>query len=241
MVKFDNTRYVFDTSAGPKTLPDLFAGHRQLVVYQFMDNGPDDCCLGCTHLTSSVVDLVSWPAPASAGRQCPTCRSPRSRPTRHGWTGSVPFASSHGTTFADDCGAGRGSMPSVFLCDGEHVYRTYCTTARGVDRLVFINNILDLTSYVRTPGGLGRLPAWLGAASHLRAGEAAWEETLPARPGWPTSLPSSSDDLRNIRPAAASTPRTGSALYWRDTFARSLPIACTTIGSRTAQAITPAR
>ena len=31
MVKFDNTRYVFDTSAGPKTLPDLFAGHRQLV------------------------------------------------------------------------------------------------------------------------------------------------------------------------------------------------------------------
>jgi len=103
MVKFDNTRYVFDTSAGPKALLDLFAGHRQLVVYQFMDNGPDDCCPGCTHFTSSVVDLVSWSGPASAGRQCPTCRSPRSRPTRHGWAGSVPFALSHGTTFADDC------------------------------------------------------------------------------------------------------------------------------------------
>src|SRR5580658_10634568 len=40
MVKFDNG-YVFDTSAGQKTLLDLFAGQRQLVVYQFMDNGPD--------------------------------------------------------------------------------------------------------------------------------------------------------------------------------------------------------
>src|ERR1019366_7247587 len=67
MVKFDNTRYAFDTSAGPKTLLDLFAGQRQLVIYQFMDNGPDDYCPGCTHFTSNVAGLaaladggVSW-------------------------------------------------------------------------------------------------------------------------------------------------------------------------------------
>ena len=39
MVKFDNS-YVFDTPEGPKTLVDLFDGREQLVVYQFMDNGP---------------------------------------------------------------------------------------------------------------------------------------------------------------------------------------------------------
>ncbi len=32
MVKFDNNRYVFDTSSGPKTLLDLFATQRTLVV-----------------------------------------------------------------------------------------------------------------------------------------------------------------------------------------------------------------
>src|SRR5450759_1418897 len=44
MARFDSNRYVFGTSAGPKTLLDLFARQRQLVVYQFMDNGPDDYC-----------------------------------------------------------------------------------------------------------------------------------------------------------------------------------------------------
>jgi predicted dithiol-disulfide oxidoreductase (DUF899 family) len=29
------------------------------------------------------------------------------------------------------------------------VYRTYSTTARGVDRLVFLHNILDLSPYGR--------------------------------------------------------------------------------------------
>ena len=33
-------------------------------------------------------------------------------------------------------------MLSVFLRDGEDVYRTYRTTARGVDRVLFVNNIL---------------------------------------------------------------------------------------------------
>ncbi len=63
-------------------------------------------------------------------------------------------------------------------------------------------------------------------------------EAYKARMGWIGAVRVvARHDIRrrlHIRPAAASTPRTGSALYWRDTFARSLPIACTTIGSRTA-------
>ena len=58
-------------------------------------------------------------------------------------------------------------MLSVFLRDGDDVYRTYSTTARGVDRLVFANNILDLRR-LRPAGGLGGLPARLAAAPHLR-------------------------------------------------------------------------
>ena len=159
MVKFDNNSYVFDTSASPRTLLDLFAGQRQLVVYQFMDNGPDDYCPGCTHFTSNVVDLAALADGGVAGRQCPTCRAPRSRPTGRGWAGPCRSCR-HTTTFADDCGAGRGFMLSVFLRDGQDVYRTYCTTARGVDRLLFVNNILDLTPYGRQEDWEDSPPGW---------------------------------------------------------------------------------
>ena len=42
---------------------------------------------------------------------------------------------------------------SVFLHDGEHVFHTYSSYARGVDNLGFINNLLDLTP-------LGRQERW---------------------------------------------------------------------------------
>src|SRR6202035_3679533 len=114
MVRFDNNRYVFGTSAGPQTLLDLFAAQQQLVVYQFMDNGPDDYCPGCTHFTSNVVDLaaladggVSWVTVSNM----PLAQI-EAYTARMGWT--VPFVSSRGTSFADDTGAGGGFMLSVF-------------------------------------------------------------------------------------------------------------------------------
>src|SRR5450432_3949213 len=123
MARFDSNRYVFGTSDGPKSLVDLFCGQRQLAVYQFMDNGPDDYCPGCTHFTSNVADLaaldgtgVSWATVSSM----PLAQIEAYK-ARKGWT--MPFVSSHGTTFADDCGA-RYFMLSVFLRDGEDVYRT---------------------------------------------------------------------------------------------------------------------
>ena len=160
MVRFDGNRYVFATSVGQKTLPGLFAGQRQLVVYQFMDNGPDDYCPGCTHFTSNVADLATL---ADAGVSWVTVSDMplaqiEAYKARMGWT--MPFVSSHGTTFAADCGAGGGFMLSVFLRDGQDVYRTYCTTARGVDRLLFVNNILDLTPYGRQEDWEDSPPGW---------------------------------------------------------------------------------
>jgi predicted dithiol-disulfide oxidoreductase (DUF899 family) len=160
MVKFDGQRYVFDTSDGPKTLIDLFAGRPQLVVYQFMDNGPDDYCPGCTHFTNNVAGLaaladtdVSWATVSNM----PLAQFELYK-ARMGWT--VPFASSHGTTFAADCGVDGGFRLSVFLRDNEDVYLTYSTTARGVDRLLFANNILDLTPYGRQEEWEDSPPGW---------------------------------------------------------------------------------
>jgi predicted dithiol-disulfide oxidoreductase (DUF899 family) len=159
MAKFGST-YVFDSPAGPKTLLDLFNGQRQLVVYQFMDNGPDDYCPGCTHFTNNVVDLADL---ASTGVSWATVSNmPLAQidayKARMGWT--MSFVSSRGTTFADDCGAGRGFMLSVFLRDGQDVYLAYNTTARGVDRLLFDNNVLDLTPYGRQEDWEDSPPGW---------------------------------------------------------------------------------
>jgi predicted dithiol-disulfide oxidoreductase (DUF899 family) len=141
--------YVFDSPQGPKTLVDLFEGRDQLVTYQFMDNGPDDFCPGCTAFTNNVTDLddlaengVSWATVSNM----PLAQIEAYR-TRMGWT--MPFVSSRGTSFADDTGAGGAFMLTAFLRDGDDVYRTYSTTNRGVDRLMFIHNILDLSPYGR--------------------------------------------------------------------------------------------
>lgn len=148
MVTFSNG-YAFDTPAGPLTLADLFDGRDQLVVYQFMDVGPDAFCPGCTNFTNTVTDLDRL---ASAGvswvnvSDMPLAQIEAYK-ARMGWT--LPFVSSRGTAFSADCGAGDGFMLSVFLRDGTDVYRTYSTTARGVDRLVFVHNILDLCPYGR--------------------------------------------------------------------------------------------
>ena len=140
MVKFDAS-YSFDTPEGAKTLVDLFDGRGQLVVYQFMDRGPDEFCPGCTHFTNNVADLaelaesgVSW----ATVSDMPLAQIEVYK-ARMGW--SMPFVA--------DCGTSGGFMLSFFLRDGADVYRTYSTTSRGVDRLLFVNNILDLTVYGR--------------------------------------------------------------------------------------------
>jgi len=159
MVKFDNG-YAFDTPTGTKTLIDLFGGRGQLAVYQFMDRGPDDYCPGCTAFTNNVSDLaglaesgVTWVTVSNMPLAQIEAYKARMR-----WT--VPFVSSHGSSFSDDCGAGGGFALSVFLRDGADVYRTYSTTARGVDRIMFVQNILDLAPYGRQEDWENSPPGW---------------------------------------------------------------------------------
>jgi predicted dithiol-disulfide oxidoreductase (DUF899 family) len=161
MVKFGDN-YEFATPDGPKRLAGLFEGRDQLVIYQFMDLGPDKFCPGCTGFINNVGDLEGL---AEAGASWVTVSDMpltqiEAYKARMGWT--LPFVSSHGTSFSADCscGDGDGFMLSVFLRDGADVYRTYSTTARGVDRLVFVHNILDVCPYGRQEDWEDSPPGW---------------------------------------------------------------------------------
>jgi len=158
MVKFSD--YRFDAPGGPVTLADLFEDREQLAVYQFMDAGPGKYCPACTASMNGVIGLaelaeggVTW----AVVSDMPLAQIEPYK-ARMGWT--FPFVSSRGTSFSDDCGAGAGFMVSVFLRDGTDVYRTYATTARGVDRLFFAKNILDLCPYGRQEDWEDSPPGW---------------------------------------------------------------------------------
>ena len=161
MVRFVGD-YTFDAPSGPRSLLDLFEGRDQLATYQFMDNGPDHFCPGCTAFTNNVPEHalvmlaergISWATVSNM----PLAQIEGYK-AKMGWT--MPFVSSRGTSFADDCGAGGGFMLSMFLRDGDEIYRTYGTTSRGVDRILFTNNILDLSAYGRQEDWEDSPPGW---------------------------------------------------------------------------------
>jgi predicted dithiol-disulfide oxidoreductase (DUF899 family) len=148
MVRFGD--YTFASTDGPVTLLELFGGQQQLALYQFMNAGPDHFCPGCTHFNKQVTDL---PGLARGGIAWATVSDMPLDQMAGYWKemrwDDIPFASSAGTTFSQDCGVGGGFMLNLFLRDGDTVYRTYSTGQRGVDRLLFVNNILDLAPYGR--------------------------------------------------------------------------------------------
>lgn len=171
MVALDGD-YEFTAPDGTKrSLPGLFDGRRQLVIYHFMlSPGQDeDVCDGCASFTDNIADqshlnardttlILMSPAPQD---EIDVVRR------RFGWT--VPWYSAAGNDFYADLGLGGGFGLSVLLRDGDEVFRTYFTTARGVDRLRLDFNLLDLTPYGRqeqwedSPAGWPQDPtmAWI--------------------------------------------------------------------------------
>jgi predicted dithiol-disulfide oxidoreductase (DUF899 family) len=177
MVRF-RSDYVFAAPGGPVSFHDLFAGHNQLLVYQFMDTGPNHLCPGCKWVTDNI-PVRGLARLAQAGVSWATVsdmplEQMRTVWERQGWIG-VPFASSRGTTFSADCGAGDGFLLSVFLRDGDEVYRTYTTSQRGVDRLVFANSIRDLLPY-------GRQEEWEDSPPGWPQHRTWWVQDLPQPP-----------------------------------------------------------
>jgi predicted dithiol-disulfide oxidoreductase (DUF899 family) len=165
MVSIDKA-YVFEGPEGKASLLDLFEGRRQLIVYHFMF-GPSQVegCDGC----SMVVDNIGHPAHLHARDTsfALVSRAPLAKiepyKKRMGWT--VPWYSSSGSDFNVDFGVspesprptdyqdGESFGLSVFLRDGDKIYRTYFTSGRGVEALGSNWTFLDLTP-------LGRQEDW---------------------------------------------------------------------------------
>jgi predicted dithiol-disulfide oxidoreductase (DUF899 family) len=149
MVEFGS--YSFVGADGPATLLDLFEGRRQLVVYQFMAGPP--WCEGCCMFTDQIGELAHLHARDTTMVNVSLSRYADLAALRERMGWQVPFYSTVGNDFATECRTGDGFGLSVFLRDGDRVFRTYFTSNRGVEAVGSVWSILD-----RTP--LGRQETW---------------------------------------------------------------------------------
>jgi predicted dithiol-disulfide oxidoreductase (DUF899 family) len=161
MVRIDKD-YVFEGPNGRAKLLNLFEGRRQLILYHFMfgpgvHSWPDAGCDGCSMFVDQIGHLAHLHARDTSVALvsiAPIASIERYR-KRMGWT--IPWFSSAGTDFSRDFGVatdeGETFGLSVFLRDGDNVYRTYFTSGRGVEALGSVWTFLDLTP-------LGRQEHW---------------------------------------------------------------------------------
>jgi predicted dithiol-disulfide oxidoreductase (DUF899 family) len=158
--------YAFDGPDGKTRLLDLFEGRRQLLLYHFMF-GPNqnEGCDGCSMFVDQVGHLAHLHARDTSFAL--VSRAPLEKiaayKKRMGW--KIPWFSSLESDFNVDFGVspetpqpdvyqdGETFGLSVFLRDGDNVFRTYFTTHRGVETLGSVWTFLDLTP-------LGRQEEW---------------------------------------------------------------------------------
>jgi predicted dithiol-disulfide oxidoreductase (DUF899 family) len=158
--------YVLQGPSGDASLADLFEGRRQLLLYHFMF-GPNQTegCDGCSMFVDQVGHLAHLHARDTTFAL--VSRAPLDRleayRRRMGW--EIPWYSSADSDFNVDLGfSPQRPQPdrhqdgemfglSVFLRDGDDVYRTYFTGGRGVEALGSVWTLLDLTP-------LGRQETW---------------------------------------------------------------------------------
>ena len=158
--------YVFDGPAGKATLVDLFEGRGQLLLYHFMFGPNQEAgCDGCSMFVDQIGHLAHLHARDTSFAL--VSRAPIEKleayRKRMGWT--TPWYSSFETDFNLDFGVGPEAPLegvyqdgesfglSVFLRDGQDIYRTYFTTARGAEALGSVWTFFDLTP-------LGRQEEW---------------------------------------------------------------------------------
>ena len=132
---------------GPVRLAEIFGGCSQLIVYHHMwADGQEWQCPGCTGYTSQFTRmefLDNYDARFVVVTNG-TIEEALAYKKRVG--NVLPWYSSAASTFgADvDAGPGAGFAVNVFLRDGDTVYRTWHTTARGVEQLSHIFGLIDV-------------------------------------------------------------------------------------------------
>ena len=123
--------YGFEGPDGRRSLPELFEGRSQLILYRFffeegVDGWPDAGCVGCSSFADGVPELgllhsrditfaMASPAPQANLRRYAE---------RMGWT-DVPWYTICTERFSADFGVDEWFGLNVFLRHGNDVYRTY--------------------------------------------------------------------------------------------------------------------
>jgi predicted dithiol-disulfide oxidoreductase (DUF899 family) len=168
--------YVFEGAEGRQTLPELFDGRSQLIVYHFMFQPEwDEGCLHCSfwadNFDPNIVHLKARDVTLIAVSRAPYAKLAPYK-ERMGW--SFHWVSSFenafnfdfGVSFApeeqDDPVYNYGTQSpgyaeregvSLFFKDGSDVFHTYSTYARGIDLLNSGYNYLDLVPKGRDEEG----------------------------------------------------------------------------------------
>ena len=154
--------YVFNGPDAKARLPDFFERRRQLILYHFMFGPNQEAgCDGCTMFTDQVGHLAHIHARDTSFAlvsRAPIDKIEAYR-KRMGWT--IPWYSSFESDFNVDFGVGPETPQegvyqdgenfglSIFLRDGDEVFRTYFTSQRGVESLGSVWSFLDLTPFGR--------------------------------------------------------------------------------------------
>ena len=160
--------YTLEGADGPVRLRNVFAGKRQLIVYNHMWF-PDETwqCGGCTGLTSQFTRL-EFLDPYDARFVIVTQGPIEEALAYKARVGNkMEWYSTAHSPFGSDLGAppGGGFQVNVLLRDGDTVYRTYNTQGRGTEQLSHTFPLVDLLPYGRqedwqdSPAGWPQTPA----------------------------------------------------------------------------------
>jgi predicted dithiol-disulfide oxidoreductase (DUF899 family) len=196
MVKVDSTTKLIGPQ-GPVKLLDAFEDRRQLIAYYFMwhaGHPAPEQCEGCTWVTTQVRELSylhSRDVTFAVFSQGPYEESSRYRDFM-GW--DVPWYSAVDSLEKLLVGRRMGRMHIVcYLRQGNQVFETYWTTARGVEAMDNSYRLLDLTVY-------GRQEKWENSPTGWPQGDIMDTLRTDGRPTsqWPRLNAGRSDDLGTI-------------------------------------------
>jgi predicted dithiol-disulfide oxidoreductase (DUF899 family) len=152
--------YSFEGPNGPVSLLDLFDGRPQLILYHFMfapgvDGWPEAGCPGCSMFIDNIGQFALTHLANRDASFAVVSRGPlanlQAYKARMSW--NMLWVSSEKNSFNADFGLttdkGEEHGISVFVRDGDAIYRTYFTTARGTELVGTIWSLLDLTPFGR--------------------------------------------------------------------------------------------
>lgn len=170
-------QYTFEGPNGPVSLLELFQNRPQLLLYHFMfaegvNGWPQAGCPGCSMFMDNLGKFTLTHLAHRDVSFAVVSRGPLANllayQKRMGW--DVRWVSSAKNSFNVDFGLtterGENHGLSVFLRDGDAIYRTYFTSQRGLEPAGTIWSLLDLTPYGRqetwedTPRGRPQSPPY---------------------------------------------------------------------------------